>query len=49
MMIDPLAGSALSLARSGKIKPYAVTAENGMSSAPEIPTVDEAGLTSAGL
>jgi tripartite-type tricarboxylate transporter receptor subunit TctC len=43
-LLCPLAGSALALARSGKIRPYAVTAEIRMSSAPEIPTVDEAGL-----
>lgn len=39
-----LAGSTLALARSGQIRPYAVTAASRMSSAPEIPTVDEAGL-----
>jgi tripartite-type tricarboxylate transporter receptor subunit TctC len=39
-----LAGSTLTLARSGQIRPYAVTAARRMGSAPEIPTVDEAGL-----
>jgi tripartite-type tricarboxylate transporter receptor subunit TctC len=43
-LLCPLAGSALALARSGQIRPYAVTADIRMSSAPEIPTVDEAGL-----
>jgi tripartite-type tricarboxylate transporter receptor subunit TctC len=43
-LLCPLAGSALGLARSGQIRPYAVTADMRMSSAPEIPTVDEAGL-----
>jgi tripartite-type tricarboxylate transporter receptor subunit TctC len=43
-LLCPLAGSALSLARSGKIRPYAVTAGARMMSAPEIPTVDEGGL-----
>ena len=39
-----LAGSTLTLARSGQIRPYAVTAARRMGSAPEITTVDEAGL-----
>jgi tripartite-type tricarboxylate transporter receptor subunit TctC len=39
-----LAGSGLALARSGQIRPYAATAEARMRAAPEIPTVDEAGL-----
>jgi tripartite-type tricarboxylate transporter receptor subunit TctC len=39
-----LAGSTLTLARGGQIRPYAVTAARRMGSAPEIPTVDEAGL-----
>jgi tripartite-type tricarboxylate transporter receptor subunit TctC len=43
-LLCPLAGSALALARSGLIRPYAVTADMRMSSAPDIPTVDEAGL-----
>ena len=30
--------------RAGKIKAYAVTAKNRLPAAPEIPTVDEAGL-----
>src|SRR6202035_4225347 len=43
-LLCPLAGSALALALNGQIRPYAVTAETRMRSAPEIPTVDEAGL-----
>jgi tripartite-type tricarboxylate transporter receptor subunit TctC len=39
-----LAGSTLTFARGGQIRPYAVTAARRMGSAPEIPTVDEAGL-----
>ena len=39
-----LAGSTLALARSGQIRPYAVTAAARIGTAPEIPTVDEAGL-----
>jgi tripartite-type tricarboxylate transporter receptor subunit TctC len=39
-----LAGSTLTLARGGQIRPYAVTAARRMGPAPEIPTVDEAGL-----
>jgi len=36
--------SALAQVRSGAIKAYAVTAKTRMASAPDIPTVDEAGL-----
>ncbi len=39
-----LPGSALGLLRTGKVKAYAVTAKTRLTSAPEIPTVDEAGL-----
>jgi tripartite-type tricarboxylate transporter receptor subunit TctC len=37
-------GSFLPLVRSGQIRAYAVTAKTRMETAPEIPTVDEAGL-----
>jgi tripartite-type tricarboxylate transporter receptor subunit TctC len=37
-------GSFLPLVRSGQIRAYAVTAKNRIEAAPEIPTVDEAGL-----
>jgi len=37
-------GSFLPLVRNGQIRAYAVTANRRMESAPEIPTVDEAGL-----
>jgi tripartite-type tricarboxylate transporter receptor subunit TctC len=39
----PLAAVALPHVRAGKIKAYAVTAKTRLESAPEIPTVDEAG------
>ena len=39
---DP--ASALPQVRGGKIKAFAVTAKNRLASAPDIPTVDEAGL-----
>jgi tripartite-type tricarboxylate transporter receptor subunit TctC len=38
------ASAALSIARSGGARAYAVTAKTRLASAPEIPTVDEAGL-----
>ena len=38
------ASAALSIARSGGARAYAVTAKARLASAPEIPTVDEAGL-----
>jgi len=38
------ASAALSIARSGGARAYAVTAATRLASAPEIPTVDEAGL-----
>ena len=37
-------GSFLPLVRSGQIRAYAVTAKSRMAAAPDIPTVDEAGL-----
>lgn len=43
LMFDQAANS-LPQVRNGKIKAYAVTAKTRMSSAPDIPTVDEAGL-----
>jgi tripartite-type tricarboxylate transporter receptor subunit TctC len=38
------ASAALSVARGGGVRAYAVTAKQRLASAPEIPTVDEAGL-----
>jgi tripartite-type tricarboxylate transporter receptor subunit TctC len=38
------ASAALSVAKSGGVRAYAVTAKQRLASAPEIPTVDEAGL-----
>jgi len=43
LMIDQVPNS-LPHARSGKIKAYAVTAKTRLEAAPDIPTVDEAGL-----
>jgi tripartite-type tricarboxylate transporter receptor subunit TctC len=42
-MVDQ-ASNSLPHVRSGKIRAYAVTAKSRLSSAPDIPTVDEAGL-----
>jgi tripartite-type tricarboxylate transporter receptor subunit TctC len=41
-MLDPT--TALAQVRAGRVKAYAVTAGTRLASAPEIPTVDEAGL-----
>ncbi len=38
------ASAALSVAKSGNVRAYAVTAKQRLASAPDIPTVDEAGL-----
>jgi tripartite-type tricarboxylate transporter receptor subunit TctC len=43
MMID-LAASATPQVRAGNVKAYAVTAEHRSAAAPDVPTVDEAGL-----
>jgi tripartite-type tricarboxylate transporter receptor subunit TctC len=43
-MIFNLAGGALSQARAGRIKAYALMAKSRTALAPDIPTVDEAGL-----
>jgi tripartite-type tricarboxylate transporter receptor subunit TctC len=43
LIIDQ-ASAALSVARGGGVRAYAVTAKQRLASAPEIPTVDEAGL-----
>ena len=43
MMFDQ-ASNALPHARAGKLRPYAVTARTRLAAAPDIPTVDEAGL-----
>ncbi len=43
LMVD-VASNSLPYLQGGKIKAYAVTAETRLMSAPEIPTVDEAGL-----
>ena len=46
-MFDQLSGGSLQMYRSGMLRPFAVTAKTRLSSAPDIPTVDEAGV--AGL
>jgi tripartite-type tricarboxylate transporter receptor subunit TctC len=43
-LIVDQASNSLPQVRAGKIKAYAVTAKSRLSAAPEIPTVDEAGL-----
>ena len=43
MMIDP-AANTLPQVRAGRIKAFAVTAKRSLAAAPDIPTVDEAGL-----
>ena len=43
-MIVDQASNSLPQVRAGKIKAYAVTAKSRLAAAPEIPTVDEAGL-----
>ena len=43
-LVLPPPDIALPQIRAGKIKAYAVTAKNRLTAAPEIPTVDEAGL-----
>ena len=44
MMIDP-AANTLPQVRAGRIKAFAVTAKDRLPAAPDIPTVDEAGLS----
>ncbi len=39
------ASSALSIVKGGNVRAYAVTAQRRLASAPEVPTVDEAGLS----
>lgn len=43
IIIDQASG-ALSTAKGGQVRPYAVTAKQRLASAPDIPTTDEAGL-----
>ena len=44
MMFDQLTASSLALYRSGKLRPLALAARARVAVAPDIPTVDEAGL-----
>ena len=43
-LMCPSPASSLAMARGGLLRAYAVTASTRLTSAPEIPTVDEAGL-----
>ncbi len=43
-MFDQLSGGSLQMYRSGALHPFAVTAKARLSAAPDIPTVDEAGV-----
>ena len=43
MMID-LAANSLTQVRAGNVKAYGVTAKSRLAAAPDVPTVDEAGL-----
>jgi len=44
LFFDQLTGGSVALYRSGKIRPFAVMAKTRLPLAPDIPTVDEAGL-----
>jgi tripartite-type tricarboxylate transporter receptor subunit TctC len=43
-IFDQFTGSSVEMYRSGKVRPYAVTAKSRLPSVPDIPTVDEAGI-----
>jgi tripartite-type tricarboxylate transporter receptor subunit TctC len=44
MIFDQFTGSSIEMYRSGKVRPFAVTAKSRLASVPDLPTVDEAGL-----
>ena len=44
LMFDQLAGGSLDRYRAGLLRPFALTAKTRIAAAPDIPTVDEAGL-----
>ena len=44
MFFDQLSGGSVAMYQSGKIRPFAVMAKTRLSLAPNIPTIDEAGL-----
>jgi tripartite-type tricarboxylate transporter receptor subunit TctC len=43
-LFDQLSGASVEMYRSGKLKPYAVTAKARLPAVPDLPTVDEAGI-----
>ena len=43
-IFDQLSGGSVQMYRSGKLKPFAVTAKARLPSVPDLPTVDEAGI-----
>ncbi|MFL6798994.1 MAG: Bug family tripartite tricarboxylate transporter substrate binding protein [Xanthobacteraceae bacterium] len=44
LMFDQFTGSSVEMYRTGKVRPFAVTAKARLAAIPELPTVDEAGL-----
>jgi tripartite-type tricarboxylate transporter receptor subunit TctC len=44
LIFDQFTGSSVEMYRSGKVRPFAVTAKSRLASVPDLPTVDEAGL-----
>jgi tripartite-type tricarboxylate transporter receptor subunit TctC len=44
LIFDQFTGSSVEMYRSGKVRPFAVTARSRLASVPDLPTVDEAGL-----
>ena len=44
LMFDQFTGTSAEMYRSGKVRPFAVTAKSRLPAVPDLPTVDEAGL-----
>jgi len=44
LIFDQFTGSSVEMYRSGKVRPFAVTAKSRLASVADLPTVDEAGL-----